>query len=303
MNYGKLLSKAQKKLSTNNPENKNKDITNPYLEAELLLSKIIKKTREHILSHKENKISLINKWRFNYLIYKRLNNHPLAYLLQEKYFYAYKFKVNKNTLIPRAESEMMVEELVNLIKNNPNEKYSIFDIGTGSGCIIISVLKELKNKLPEINIEELNAVDISFRALKIAKQNAVLHKLNQKIKFLHGDLLAPIIKNKQTNKIKNHLIISANLPYLKSSQLNHPSIKYEPVLALYGGLKGIDYYRRLLLETKTIKNQYKQISLFLEIDPSQKELLNSLILKTYPEAEIKIKKDLRGLFRLIIINL
>jgi len=295
MTYEKILKIAFSKLKNN------KYIINPHLDADLLLVKVTKQSREYILSHKEQKINLIQQIKFRYLIHERFKNHPLAYLLKEKYFYGYKFKVNKNVLIPRWESEAIVDEIINIIKNNPLEKYSIFDIGTGSGCIIISVAKELEKKFPKVNIDKLKAIDISSQALKIAKQNYILNKINKKIEFLKSDLLKSIINNTRTSN--TNLIISANLPYLKKEQLKHPTIKYEPNLALYGGLKGLDYYQQLLLEIKIIRNNFKQITLIMEIDPQQKNDINKLILSIYPNIQIITKKDLKGLSRLILINL
>jgi release factor glutamine methyltransferase len=295
MNYKKALRKAYQKL------NKNKYIQNPHLDAEILLSKIIKKEREYVLAHQENKISLIKNIKLNYFINKRFKNYPLAYLVQEKEFYAYKFKVNKNTLIPRWESEMIVDEIINLIKNNPNEQYSIFDIGTGTGCIIISILNEIKNINFIINFDKVIAIDISSQSLKIAQKNAKIHHLSSRIDFLQGNLLKPVLRASEKNN--SHLIISANLPYLKSSEMNHPTIKHEPYLAFYGGDDGLNYYRELLEQIKTIKKRYKKISLFLEINPEQKEKLISIISMMHQNAKIETKKDLKGLFRLICINI
>ena len=315
MTYGEILQEAFQKLS------KNKYITNPHLEAEILLSKITRQRREYILTYKENKISLVNRLKFNYLIYRRANNYPLAYLVREKYFYGYKFRVNKHTLIPRWESEMIVDEIIDIVKNKPKEKYSIIDVGTGTGCIIISTLKELVKRFEDekqnfkIDISGSIAIDISSQALKVAKHNADLHELKQKIKFLNGNLLDFLVNDKKRStrcpedvkcpegKNKPHLIISANLPYLNLGQLKHPSIKYEPFLALYGGSGGLDYYRQLLEQIRVIRGRYSQISLFMEIDSSQKKSLNSLILKIYPQAKIETKKDLKGLSRLVCADL
>ena len=304
MTYGEILQEAFQKLNTRYPEGtkysegKNK-IRNPHLEAEILLSKIIQKPREYILTHKEKKIDLVNKLRYNYLIYKRINNYPLAYLIKEKYFYGYKFKVNKNTLIPRPETEMIIDEILNIIKNTPKKQYLLMDLGTGSGCIIISALREIK-KINSLKNIQAKAIDISQKALKIAFLNAKNHRLEKQIQFFKANLLNFSVNDK-TEK-KSNLIISANLPYLKLDQLKHFSIKHEPFLALYGGSNGLDYYLELLKQIKDIQNKYKKINLFMEIDPSQKKDISSLILEIHPHAKIEIKKDLRGLFRLVCVE-
>lgn len=271
-------------------------------EAEILASFLLNKTREHILGHPEIEISpsLYNK--FKVLEKKRLKNYPIAYLIGEKEFYGLNFKVNKDVLVPRPETEMMVDKIIDILKQEKNNKQTtrplIIDIGTGSGAIIVSIASELKKLWPDNfkNIE-FKALDISADALKIARNNARLHNLKA-IKFYKGDLLNPVAKS----LTDRNLIIAANLPYLTPSQVKgSPSISREPELALVAGNDGLKYYRELFKQLENIK--YKSLTLFCEIDPSQSDSITSLAKTYFPTAKLEIIKDLANLDRFLkIIN-
>ncbi|HCW74922.1 MAG TPA: peptide chain release factor N(5)-glutamine methyltransferase, partial [Candidatus Marinimicrobia bacterium] len=162
-----------------------KKINLPHLEAEILLSEILKKPREFILAHGERALTKPQITDYKLLIKKRLKGMPIAYITGEKEFYGLKFKVNKNVLIPRPETELMVEEALKLTADGTPA--AIIDVGTGSGCVIITLAKQIANC-------EFLATDISAKALAVAGQNAKLHGVAKKIKFLKGDLLEPIAK-------------------------------------------------------------------------------------------------------------
>ena len=198
----------------------------------------------------------------------------------------------------------MVEETLKLITHNsqpcPSGRrvVTLVDVGTGSGCIIITLAKLL-------NLKFL-AIDISEKALIIARQNAKNNQVNKKIKFIKGNLLEPILKNKLINN-SHPLIILANLPYLTPTQIkNSPSIKYEPKLALTAGKDGLKYYRRLFKQTNDLRNikcKLRDINILCEIDPSQTAKIKQLIKRELPKASYQIKKDLSGLNRLVIIKI
>ena len=256
---------------------------------ELILAYVLKKSREFIIAHPEHKLTKSQITNSKLLIKKRLKGVPIAYLTGHKEFYGLNFKVNKNVLIPRPETELMVDETLKIT----NGKTIIADIGTGSGCIIITLAGLIKNC-------KLFGIDISEKALAVAKQNAKLNNAYKKIKFLKGDLLEPILKNKKFVIGNSSLVILANLPYLTPTQIkNSPSIKREPKLALAAGSDGLKYYRRLFKQIKMLHN----ISYVLcEIDPSQTLKIKQLIKRELSETTIQIKKDLTGLNRLVIIN-
>jgi len=225
MTLTEALRRATEKLNR-------QKINSASLDAELLLSLALKKNKEFLYTHPEKKLSLFAKLKFGYLIGRRLKNVPLAYLTGRKEFYGYDFLVNRNVLIPRPLSEKIVELALKEIQPG----FTVVDVGTGSGNILISVALELKKKyaLTEFRFYGL---DISAKALKVAKQNARIHKVEKQITFLESNLL---------EKVKNHKIdlILANLPYLEASDLNEPSIQKEPRLALVGNYA--ELFRQIL---------------------------------------------------------
>ncbi len=209
---------------------------------------------------------------------------PIQYIEGYVNFYGYDFKVNKYVLIPRFETEELVENTIIYIKEYFKENIDIVDIGTGSGNIGIT----LKKELPNINI---TMTDISKKALKVAKYNA--HKLNVEASFIHGDLLTPL-KNKKFD------VLISNPPYIREDEEIDPLVKdNEPHLALYGGKDGLKYYKVLL---KDVKNVLKDKSLIaLEIGATQKKDLITLIKKYFPHSKYEIKKDLQKRDRMVFI--
>ena len=209
---------------------KSKEILSPKLDTELLLAEVLKKTREELLIDLNRKISTKDISQFNELISRRSKKEPIAYILKKKEFWSKKFQLNASTLIPRPETELMVENLIKIYKN---QKIDILDVGTGSGCILISLLSELKNSTG-------TGVDISKKALSVAKKNANLHNLDCKIKFYNRDLIN--IYNK-----KYDLIVS-NPPYVKSIDIKNLAEdirNFEPKIALDGGNDGLDLIKKL----------------------------------------------------------
>lgn len=266
----------------------------PPRETEILLAFLIKKPREFLLTHPETNISAATYSRFKNLSKKRLANWPIAYLTGHKEFYSLDFLVNDKVLVPRPETEMIVEEIIGQEENLP-AKTTIIDIGTGSGAIIISLAKNLKKE----NLKKISflAVDISPAALRIAGQNARRQGLAKIIKFYHGNLLAPL-----SRQLKGRgLIIAANLPYLTKSQIAaSPSIKKEPRLALEGGKDGLKYYQELFKQLKVLGP--KSLTLIGEISPEQKVKILKLAKQYFPKLPAKIKKDLSGKNRFFIIS-
>ncbi len=268
------------------------------LDIEILIAHTINKPKEFIFTYPESKLSLWQQIRLRYYIYLRQKGYSIAAIIGHKEFYGLDFYVNKNVLIPRPETELIVEEALGILNNelkNKNSNITVIDVGTGTGCIPISILKSLA-----IPIQTF-AIDISKPALQVAKKNATKHGAN--INFLHGNLLQPFLKKYrlQTNK----LIITANLPYGWSAWKNNSSvdsktIKKEPAIALFTGENGLELYRKLLEQIQLIRQP--TIALF-EFDPRQTKLLTELILSKLPTAKIEIKKDLADRDRLAIITL
>ncbi|MDD4271785.1 MAG: peptide chain release factor N(5)-glutamine methyltransferase [Patescibacteria group bacterium] len=284
MTIAQALKLAAKKLSA-------REINLPHLEAEILLSEIIKKPREFLITHDEFKLSARQIMKFKSKISRRLKAEPIAYLTGHKEFYGLDFKVNKNVLIPRPETESMVEEAIKLVTRS-SQPVALVDVGTGSGCIAITLARLTKQKLI--------AIDISKKALRVARKNAISNNVNKNIKFIKGNLLLPILNSKFLIR-NSRLIIIANLPYLTPAQIkNSPSIKYEPKLALSAGPDGLKYYRQLF---KQIKSLSAADYALCEFDPRQTSKIKQLIKRELPETSCQIKKDLSGLNRLAIIEI
>jgi len=216
---------------------KEKNISSHVLDTELLLSKSLNKSREELLINLDQNINKRDLTNFNKYLIRRSNKEPIAYLLGEKEFWSKKFFVNKDTLIPRPETELLVEKLVTIYKE---KKITILDIGTGTGCIIASLLSELKNSSG-------TAVDISREAILVAKKNACKFKLSDRIKFLHKPF-------EELHGKKFDLIVS-NPPYIKRMEIKNLSDdikKFEPRMALDGGNDGLDLIKKVIYKSREI---------------------------------------------------
>ncbi len=216
---------------------KEKKIKSHILDSELLLSKILNKSREEILINLDKKISKESISAFKSLLKRRSTSEPIAYILGEKEFWSKKFYVSKDTLIPRPETEILVDEL---LKMYSGKKVSILDIGTGSGCIIISLLNNLKESVGL-------GVDVSKKAINLAKKNSKRYNLSNRAKFI----------NKSFEKIfdKKFDIIVSNPPYIERKALKNLSDdikKYEPRMALDGGNDGLDLIKKVIYKSKYI---------------------------------------------------
>lgn len=211
-------SELKKWLSWGGKKLKNKSKT-PDLDALLLLSSVLKKPKEFILAHPDSILKSNLKDKFKNLIYKRQKHIPVAYLLNKKEFFGYTFYVNKDVLIPRPETEKIVEKALSFIIKRPRKKWKILDLGTGSGCIAVALAKELEKRKIDFKIV---ASDISEKALKIAKLNSAKNK-TRNIVFKKSDLFKNI-----NNKFD---LILANLPYLKKTEIKK-ELEFEPQIAL-----------------------------------------------------------------------
>ena len=206
------------------------------IEAEILLANILGKDRSFLHTHPDLIISNRIQEQFVLKCKRRLAHEPLDYILGFREFYGLKFYVDKNVLIPRPETEDLVDQAVKYAKDN---QVTICDVGTGSGCIAVSLAKNLP-------YASIYATDIDLGALNIAKRNAKLHNVAARIKFLPGSLLLPL-----KNKVD---IIVANLPYVETERINTlaPKIKdWEPRRALDGGTDGMKIYRQLFQQANS----------------------------------------------------
>ena len=216
---------------------KKQKINTHRLDSEILLSNVLKKTREQLLVKLNQNIKKTQFLAFNNLINRRILKEPIAYIINEKEFWSKKFKVDKNTLIPRPETELLVENLIKIYKN---KKISVLDVGTGSGCILVSLLSELPNS-------KGIGIDISKNAIKIAQKNAFLHNVQTRIKFLNKSIIYLF-------NCKFDLLVS-NPPYIDKKNIKNLDDgikKYEPLIALNGGNDGLDVIKKVIYKAKDI---------------------------------------------------
>ena len=262
---------------------KQNSINSYQIDAELLLSKVLNKKREYLFLNNKQNLSNDLLDQFKVLLNRRKQKEPIAYILNQKEFWKNSFYVDRNVLIPRPDTEILVEEVIKIY--NKDRRLSVLDIGTGSGCIIISILKE-RQKFKG------TAIDISKKAIKIAKFNAKIHHLSNRIKFYKSSV-------DNFFKGKYDLIVS-NPPYINSLKLKYLEkdiLGYEPIQALKGGLDGFNvFYKIIKKSSKLLKKGGK---LVLEIGFDQKlEMLR--LLKNKDFFLNKTIKDYSGKDRCLI---
>ena len=265
MNLLELINFGSKEL-------KYKEIKSYKLDSEILLSKTLGLKREEVLINLDQQINLKKEFEFKEMIKRISLKEPLAYITNEKEFWSKNFQINKNTLIPRPETELMVEKLVKIYKN---KSISVIDIGTGSGCILISILGELQGSLGV-------GIDISREALKIAKSNSEKYIKKEKIKFLRRSV------NNIYNK-KFDLVVS-NPPYIDSKMiknLDDDVKKFEPIIALDGGNDGLDVIRKVIYKAKEILKINGRLA--IEIGNGQYKKVSKILVNNNFRIEINIK--------------
>ncbi len=264
--------KALELINLGSTELKNKNIDSHQLDAEIILSKVLNKKREDILISLDKKIISTKITEFYGLIRRRALREPIAYIFNEKEFWSKKFEVTKDTLIPRPETELIVEKLVKIYKN---KNISILDLGAGSGCILISLLSELKKSRGV-------GIDISQKALMIARKNAKKHKVNKRVKFIKSCL-------EEFNNRNFDLIVS-NPPYIKSrtiQTLDDDIKKFEPKIALDGGNDGLDLVKKVIYKAKEILK--KNGLLAIEFGNEQKKQVSKILIKNNFRIENNIR--------------
>jgi release factor glutamine methyltransferase len=294
VNHKQALTLAAEKLAAL------KDIDAPTFEAEILLrySLNISRTALHLkLNQKVPDEQCAHFWNW---VERRLQGEPTSYIIRRREFYGLDFEVDKRVLIPRPETELLVETALKLAQTEVVR--SIADIGTGSGAIAISLAVNWQNsslrtsRTPEAIRSKVTiyATDISPQALEVARANAQKQSVANHITFLQGDLLEELPQPVD--------IIIANLPYVSTAEVKKmPSAQYEPVLALDGGEAGLDQIYRLAGQLKGKINQGGWV--LLEVGMGQFKAVSKYLSRLYPEALIEVLPDLAGIERVVKMKL
>jgi release factor glutamine methyltransferase len=242
---------------------KDKSILSAQLDTEILMAKALNKNREYIILNHDKVLNIENFEYFKKLVLERATRKPIAYLLNKKLFWKSEFYVNQNTLIPRPDTEIIVEQILKVVKHKNYLK--ILDIGVGSGCILLSILKEKKNFYG-------TGIDISKNSLEISRLNAKKLLVNERVKFYKSDI-------DKFAQDKYDLVVS-NPPYIKRSNLKYLEsdvLKFEPKLALDGGLDGLSVIRKVINKTSELLKKNGKFILEIGFDQKNKviKLLNN----------------------------
>ena len=242
---------------------KKSSIANPYLDSEILLSESINKDKKYIILNSKEIINDKQSSIFNNFIKRRKNGEPIAYLINKKEFWKDEFYVNKDVLIPRPDTELIIEQVLNMYPEKSN--LHVLDIGTGSGCILLSILRERLNFYG-------TGIDISKKSINVSKFNANKLKITKRVKFIHSSV--------DNFKIGKYDIIVSNPPYIELKNLKYLEkdiFNYEPKLALSGGLDGFSEIRKVIANASCLIK--KKGKLILEIGYNQKAKTKNLLRK------------------------
>ena len=262
---------------------KSKNIESALLDSEILMSKVLKEDRSSVLLNSERSLSNQDYKNFRELISNRLKFKPIAYLTGQKSFWKYEFEINNKVLIPRPDSELIVEQVLKICQNK--QKIKILDVGVGSGCLILSILKERKHFSGV-------GVDLSKDCINVCKLNATKLKVQNRLKLFKTD-----IDNFDLGKYD---LIVSNPPYIKKldlKKLHKDVINYEPKLALDGGLDGLSKIRKVIKKSSELVKLNGK--LIIEIASDQKKMVKKILIENGFFVN-KVAKDLSKNDRCII---
>lgn len=280
-------------------------VDSPMLDAEILLAFTLDVSKAWLFAHFADKLKTHQEEKFLELLNRREDREPIAYLVGKKAFYGRDFVVNKHVLIPRPETEVLIELAIKTLTDKDPDRTLIADLGTGSGAIAVTLAAEIN--LPVI------AIDIDEAALGVAKKNAQTLVPETAVDFQEGNLAEPIIRifktirgqtNVQTSSVYpfKTLLLTANLPYLSEVSMANlqPEVRHEPELALRAGADGLDAYWELFRQLRTDRKILpRDLIVFIEIDPEQRQAAEKLILHNFPSAKLEAHQDLHGDDRVI----
>lgn len=271
----------------------------PMLDAEILLAHALGVSKSWLFTHLHETVTAAQQEQYTALIRRRQKREPIAYLTGEKEFFGRSFLVTPFVLIPRPETELLVEQALTASQELPNPWF--VDIGTGSGAIAVTLAAETPHAVI--------ASDIDPAALRVARENAKRHGVSERIAFLSGTGWQPVHRLLQQPDIEQPraLIVCANLPYLSPDQTTQtaPDVHaFEPPQALSSGPDGLDAIFHLLSDIRTHRTSLPStIRLFLELDPRQARTATKLAARLFPDGEISLLRDAANHERLLTILL
>lgn len=276
---GSLLRWTQQYFST-------KGVESPRLDAEVLLSHILQKERIYLYVHFDEPLEGAELARFREMVKQRVKRVPVAYIIGEREFMGLPFKVSPAVLVPRPDTEILVEAVIKELGEKTDPVFA--DIGTGSGAIVLSILKNIENA-------QAAAVDISADALMVAKENAQRLELSERVDFFQGDLYEPV-----RGRIFDAIV--SNPPYIPDADIEglEPEVReYEPYGALAGGVDGLDFYRKLVKEGAALLRPGGFIA--FEVGIHQAQAVAALADEDIAFSKTQIVKDYAGIDRVVIL--
>jgi len=260
----------------------------PLLDAQVILCHVLNEDRLYIIVNRDRILTDEDVYKYNKLIEKRIKGVPVQYLTGRQEFMGLEFCVEEGVLIPRPDTEILIEKILDFV--DENTRYNIVDIGTGSGAITVSLAQFIKKAY-------IYSIDISKKALEVAMKNAYNHGVMSRISFLSGDLFEPLENIDIKGKVD---ILVSNPPYIPTEEIERLQVevsKYEPIIALDGGNDGLDFYRDII--DKAPEYLRKGGFLALEVGHDQARRVIELMEEKDRYVDIQITKDLAGIERVV----
>ena len=265
---------------------KEKNIEDATLKSKMIMENVLGQNRQYIIANDLNQLDYEQEKEYFFEIEKLLENNPIEYITNKKEFMNLELYVNQDVLIPRQDTEILVEEVINILQNIKAENIQILDMCTGSGAIAIALAKNVEKCI-------VDAVDISSGALEVVRKNVVKNQVEDKINIINSDLFSKV-PNKKYN------LIVSNPPYIERNVIENldKQVQKEPIIALDGGEDGLDFYKKIINKASSYleSNGY----LCFEIGYNQKNEVQNLLSNSGKYQNIYCKKDLCGNDRVII---